>query len=81
MRALVQMAVEKLHTELQVVQYDDSLFAHMVDEALGFEKELRETLFYPANQPATVSVLTQAHIFVKWVNMEKKCNFNFFYIY
>ncbi|KYN33382.1 RAD50-interacting protein 1, partial [Trachymyrmex septentrionalis] len=72
MRALVQLAVEKLHSELPMVQYDDTLFAHLVDEALGFERELRETLSYPHNQPATIFVLTQAHIFVKWINMEKK---------
>ncbi|XP_012220909.1 RAD50-interacting protein 1 [Linepithema humile] len=72
MRALVQLAVEKLHSELPIVQYDDTLFAHLVDEALGFERELRETLLYPQSQPATVFVLTQAHIFVKWINMEKK---------
>lgn len=72
MRALIQLAVEKLHSELSIVQYDDALFAHLVDEALGFERELRETLFYPSTQPATVFVLTQAHIFVKWINMEKK---------
>ncbi|XP_057323091.1 RAD50-interacting protein 1 [Microplitis mediator] len=72
MRALVQLAVEKLHSELPIVQYDDALFAHLVDEALAFERELRENLLYPANQPATVSVLTQAQIFVKWINMEKK---------
>ncbi|XP_012148254.1 RAD50 interactor 1 isoform X2 [Megachile rotundata] len=72
MRALVQLAVEKLHSELSLVQYDDILFAHLVDEALSFERELRETLFYPSAQPATVFVLTQAHIFVKWINMEKK---------
>ncbi|XP_043262177.1 RAD50-interacting protein 1 [Colletes gigas] len=72
MQALVQLAVEKLHSELSIVQYDDALFAHLVDEALGFERELRDTLFYPPTQPATVFVLTQAHIFVKWINMEKK---------
>ncbi|KZC07326.1 PREDICTED: RAD50-interacting protein 1 [Dufourea novaeangliae] len=72
MQALVQLAVEKLHSELAIVQYDDALFAHLVDEALGFERELRETLFYPSTQPATVFVLTQAHVFVKWINMEKK---------
>lgn len=72
MRGLVQLAVEKLHSELPTMQYDDTLFAHLVDEALGFERELREGLLYPESQPATVSVLTQAQIFVKWVNMEKK---------
>lgn len=73
MRALVQLAVEKLHTDLPIAQYDDTHFAHLVDEALGFEHELRDTLLYPANQPATVLVLTQAQIFVKWIHMEKKC--------
>ncbi|EZA50309.1 RAD50-interacting protein [Ooceraea biroi] len=72
MRALVQLAVEKLHCELAVVQYDDTLFAHLVDEALGFERELRETLLYPQSEPTTVFVLTQAQIFLKWINMEKK---------
>lgn len=72
MRALVQLAVEKLHSELPVVQYDDALFAHLVDESLGFERELRDTLLYPQSQPATVFVLTQAQIFVKWINMERK---------
>ncbi|XP_050459945.1 RAD50-interacting protein 1 [Cataglyphis hispanica] len=72
MRALVQLAVEKLHSELPIAQYDDALFAHLVDEALGFERELRESLLYPQTQPATVFVLTQAHIFIKWINMEKK---------
>ncbi|CAL7948671.1 unnamed protein product [Xylocopa violacea] len=72
MRVLVQLAVEKLHSELSIVQYDDALFAHLVDEALGFERELRETLLYPPTQPATIVVLTQAHIFVKWINVEKK---------
>lgn len=80
MRALVQLAVEKLHSELPAVQYDDTLFAHLVDEALGFERELRETLLYPQTQPATVFVLTQAHIFIKWINMEKKCNLRKYFI-
>ena len=80
MRALIQLAVEKLHSELSIVQYDDALFAHLVDEALGFERELRETLFYPSTQPATVFVLTQAHIFVKWINMEKKCKLTKYFL-
>lgn len=81
MRALVQLAVEKLHSELPIVQFDDTLFAHLVDEALGFERELRETLLYPQTQPATVFVLTQAHIFVKWINMEKKCKLKEYLIF
>lgn len=72
MRALVRLAVEKLQIEISIVQYDDSLFAHMIDEALGFERDLRDTLGYPQAQPATVFVLTQAQTFVKWITMEKK---------
>ncbi|XP_012271861.1 RAD50-interacting protein 1 isoform X2 [Orussus abietinus] len=72
MRGLVQLAVEKVHSELSIVQYDDALFAHLVDESLGFERELRDSLLYPQNQPGVVFVLTQAHIFVKWINIEKK---------
>jgi hypothetical protein len=73
MRALVQLAVEKLNFELRIVQYDDSLFAHTVDEALGFERELRDILLYPSSDPATVFILTQPQIFIKWITMEKKC--------
>ncbi|XP_014206211.1 RAD50-interacting protein 1 [Copidosoma floridanum] len=72
MREMVRMAVEKLNTELEDVQYDDSLFAHVVDEALGFEKELRDSYKYPPTEPAAVFVLTQAQIFIKWITMEKK---------
>ncbi|XP_058796896.1 RAD50-interacting protein 1 [Phymastichus coffea] len=72
MRALVQLAVEKLNSELNVIQFDDSLFTHAIDESLGFERELRESLFYPLSEPATVIVLTQGPIFMKWLTMEKK---------
>ncbi|KAJ8680451.1 hypothetical protein QAD02_016238 [Eretmocerus hayati] len=71
-RALVHLAVEKLNSELSIVQYDDSLFAHTVDESLGFERELRDSFSYPSSEPATVFVLTQAQIFMKWITMEKK---------
>lgn len=79
MREMVRLAVEKLNELLEVVQFDDSLFAHTIDEALGFEKELRESYKYPPTEPATVFVLTQAHVFVKWLTMEKKCTYVIFY--
>ncbi|CAH1997276.1 unnamed protein product [Acanthoscelides obtectus] len=71
-RGLVQIAVEKLNSDIPNIQYDDYTFSHTVDEALGFDKELRETYDYPSNQPSILSVLTQAHVFIKWLNMEKK---------
>lgn len=72
-RGLVQLAVEKLHSDLPNLQYDDFTFSHSIDEALGFDKELRETYSYPQNQPSILAVLTQAKIIIKWMAMEKKC--------
>ncbi|XP_075231080.1 RAD50 interactor 1 [Lycorma delicatula] len=72
MRGLVQLALEKLDNELPSMQYDDSLFSHAVDESLGFDKELKETFGYPSSLPSTITVLTQAQIFTKWINMERK---------
>jgi hypothetical protein len=71
-RGLVQLAVEKLHSDLPNLQYDDFTFSHSIDEALGFDKELRETYSYPQNQPSILAVLTQAKIIIKWMAMEKK---------
>lgn len=73
MRGLVQIAVEKLHYELPHLYYDDSLFSHCVDEALGFDREVRNSYGYPAVQPGVIEVLTQAQTFLKWINMEKHC--------
>lgn len=72
-RGLVQIAVEKLYSELPNLQFDDFVFSHSVDEALSFDKELRETYDYPSSQPSILAVLTQAHIFNKWLAMERKC--------
>lgn len=73
MKGLVQIVVEKLHFELPHLHYDDSLFSHCVDEALGFDKELKTGFGYPSTEPGVIEVLTQAQIFVKWINMEKRC--------
>ncbi|XP_022906211.2 RAD50-interacting protein 1 [Onthophagus taurus] len=72
MRGLVQLSVEKLHSDLPNLQFDDFVFSHSIDEALGFEKELREAYNYPPTQSSILAVLTQPHVFVKWKNMEKK---------
>ncbi|XP_059489924.1 RAD50-interacting protein 1 [Neocloeon triangulifer] len=71
-RALVQLVLEKLHSELSILEQDDALFAHALDETLSFDKELRSGLGYPISQPGVVGVLTQAPVFVKWIAMEKK---------
>ncbi|KAL1116060.1 hypothetical protein AAG570_005555 [Ranatra chinensis] len=69
---MVQMAVDKLERDLEHVQFDDTLFSHTVDEALGFDRELRDLYPYPAALPSAASVLTQAQVFVKWIQMESK---------
>ncbi|KAL1497613.1 hypothetical protein ABEB36_008543 [Hypothenemus hampei] len=71
-RGLVQLAAEKLNSELPSIQYDDFTFSHSIDEALGFDKELKDIYNYPATEPSIVVVLTQASILVKWLTMEKK---------
>lgn len=73
MRGLVQLAIEKLQSDLPTLQYDDYIFSHSIDEALGFHKELVEAYSYPSNQPNVLAVLTQPQVFIKWLAMEKKC--------
>lgn len=67
------MVTEKLHSDLIQLQYDDILFTHTLDETLGFHRELATNYGYPSTSASVLSVLTQAQIFVKWINMERKC--------
>ena len=53
--------------------YDEHMFSHLVDEALAFEKELRNNYSYPANQPGCLHVLAQDAPFEKWIQIERKC--------
>ncbi|KAK9882088.1 hypothetical protein WA026_018934 [Henosepilachna vigintioctopunctata] len=69
---LVQLAVEKLQIDIPKAQYDDFTFSHTVDEALSFDKELRDSYNYPITQSGVLGVLTQAQVFIKWLTMEKK---------
>jgi RAD50-interacting protein 1 len=72
-KALIQLVLEKLHSELPVLEQDDALFAHALDETLSFDRELRSGLGYPIGQPGVIGVLTQAPVFIKWIAMERKC--------
>lgn len=72
-QGLVQLVVDKLHSDLPALMFDDTLFSHAVDETLGFDKELRDSIGYSEALPSAVTVLTQAHVFVKWIHMERKC--------
>ncbi|XP_054257959.1 RAD50-interacting protein 1 [Macrosteles quadrilineatus] len=72
MQGLVQLVVDKLHGDMPVLMTNDVWFSHMVDETLGFDKQLRECYCYPETLPSAITVLTQAHVFVKWIHMERK---------
>lgn len=67
------MAVEKLCNDMEEISMDDHLFAHLLDETLSFEQELRETLRYPSTFPSALSVLTQAQFLTKWLTAEENC--------
>lgn len=72
MSGLVHLATEKLHSELPGLEYDSAMLAHAIDEALGFAREMCDSHGYPASAPGVLGVLTQAHVFVRWIQMERK---------
>ncbi|XP_060856696.1 RAD50-interacting protein 1 [Metopolophium dirhodum] len=69
---LLQFVVIKLDSDLSHFQLEDVVFSHIVDETLAFEHELRKVYSYPNDYPSVTEVLTQAQIFFKWINMERK---------
>lgn len=70
---LLQSVVIKLNSDLSHFQLEDVVFSHIVDETLAFEHELKKIYGYPNHYASVTEVLTQAHIFFKWINMERKC--------
>lgn len=69
----MKTVTEKLDTDLMHLQYDDNYFTHTLDETLSFYRELTVNYGYPVSCPSVLSVFTQAQIFVKWINIERKC--------
>ncbi|XP_063534070.1 RAD50-interacting protein 1 [Cydia strobilella] len=76
---LISFAAERLHTVLGMYNAHgvkekradmDAAFAHAVDEALGFHRELVLITGHEVN--SVLSVLTKAEIFVRWLSVEKK---------
>lgn len=43
-RGLVQMTMAKLNEDIEEIFMDENLFAHLLDEILSFELELKEFL-------------------------------------
>ncbi|KAH8366267.1 hypothetical protein KR093_011333 [Drosophila rubida] len=72
MRGLVQLTIEKLAVDIEQIDQDENLFAHLVDETLNFEAELCETFGYPASFPSAISVLTQPRYLLRWIGLEEQ---------
>jgi len=73
MRGLVQLTIEKLAVDIEQIAQDEILFAHLLDETLAFESELRETFGYPASFPSAISVITQPMYLLRWISLEERC--------
>ncbi|XP_017063376.1 RINT1-like protein [Drosophila eugracilis] len=72
MRGLVQLTIEKLAVDIEQIAEDEILFAHLLDETLAFESELRETFGYPASFPSAISVITQPMYLLRWISLEER---------
>lgn len=73
MRGLVQLTIEKLVLDIEEISRDENLFAHLLDETLAFEAELRENFGYPASFPSAICVVTQPVYLLKWISLEERC--------
>lgn len=71
-RGLVQLTIEKLVQDIDEISLDEQLFAHLIDEILSFEQDLKSLLAYPNTLPSAVNVLTQPLYFTKWLAIEEK---------
>lgn len=67
------MTIEKLVLDIEEISTDEQLFAHLIDETLAFEQDLKTYLSYPINLPSSILVLTQSLYFSKWLYIEDKC--------
>ena len=72
---LVTLATEKLTLDLPLVQGDDVLLAHTIDEAIGFARDMAGQLQYSSAQPSALQPLTVGPVFSRWLNMERKFAF------
>lgn len=55
--------------------YEDTLFCHLVEEVLLFEKELRSSHSYPPPLPGLIHLLLEESVLQKWLTVEKKSQF------
>ncbi|KAI0223719.1 RAD50-interacting protein 1 [Lamellibrachia satsuma] len=71
-RGLVELAMEKMLSDIPELMYDDHNFSHLIDETLTFDRELRTVHGYPTAHPGCVHVLMEPHAFNKWLTIERK---------
>lgn len=71
----MQLSIEKLCNDIEEISEDDHLFAHLIDETLSFEQELKDTLGYPSTYMSAISVITQPKYMLKWLSAEEKCKY------
>ncbi|KAM6146150.1 RAD50-interacting protein 1 isoform 2-T3 [Phoenicopterus ruber ruber] len=71
-RALVMLILEKLAADIPCLLYDDTLFSHLVDEVLLFERELYSVHGYLSSFPSCMHILSEESSFQRWLAVEKK---------
>ncbi|NXG45085.1 RINT1 protein, partial [Psilopogon haemacephalus] len=71
-RALVMLILEKLSADIPCLLYDDTLFCHLVDEVLLFERELYSVHGYLSSFPSCMHILAEESCFQRWLTVEKK---------
>ncbi|XP_069764377.1 RAD50-interacting protein 1 isoform X3 [Narcine bancroftii] len=71
-RGLVMLVLEKMSADIPRLLYDESLFCHVVDEILLFEKELHGAHGYLNSLPNCMHILSEETCFQKWLTVERK---------
>uniref|UniRef100_A0A2K6FAW0 RAD50-interacting protein 1 n=1 Tax=Propithecus coquereli TaxID=379532 RepID=A0A2K6FAW0_PROCO len=71
-RGLMMLVLEKLATDIPCLLYDDSLFCHLVDEVLLFERELHTVHGYPGTFANCMHILSEETCFQRWLTVERK---------
>ncbi|XP_048195779.1 RAD50-interacting protein 1 [Perognathus longimembris pacificus] len=71
-RGLMMLVLEKLAFDIPCLLYDDSLFCHLVDEVLLFERELHSVHGYPGTFASCMHILSEETCFQRWLTVERK---------
>lgn len=69
----MKLSQEKLSSLIDEVNESESLFAHLIDEALIFEEEMKKYVPGLPYSARCVRVLFQNEYLEKWLELEKNC--------